>query len=232
MAAASLICRKRGSPSSRPSRSAIQASRADAADADDLAREVGQLVAVEEDAPVVLQRACGIAACTPRSVAMVWARLPRRVVERDDQRRARDDARVAVDDAGELREGVHAVARARLGHELPGPLARLGHRPRRPASGRASSTSTRAYQTSILRAAANRAISARYDPAVSSMPRSRSRRDKPRSRPATAMLATSRLTSHSHGPGSVSSKSLTSKIRRRSGEPKRPKFERWASPQH
>ncbi len=41
------------------------------------------------------------------------------------------------------------------------------------------STSTRAYQTSMLRAAANCAISARYDPAVSSMPRSRSRCDEP-----------------------------------------------------
>ena len=53
----------------------------------------------------------------------------------------------------------------------------------------------------------------------------------PRSRPATAKLATSRLTSHSNGPGSVSSKSLTLKTSRRSGAAKTPKFERWASPQ-
>ena len=43
-------------------------------------------------------------------------------------------------------------------------------------------------------------------------------------------LAARRLTSHSHGPGRVSSKSLMSKIIWRSGVPKRPKFDRWASP--
>ena len=44
-------------------------------------------------------------------------------------------------------------------------------------------------------------------------------------------LAARRLRSHSHGPGSVSSKSLTSNIRVRSGEANTPKFDRWASPQ-
>ena len=44
-------------------------------------------------------------------------------------------------------------------------------------------------------------------------------------------LAASRLTSHSHGPGRVSSKSLTSNTRRRSAEPNRPKLDRCASPQ-
>ena len=46
------------------------------------------------------------------------------------------------------------------------------------------------------------------------------------------MLTASRLTSHSHGPGSVSSKSLTSNTSRRSGEANTPKFDRCASPQH
>ena len=45
------------------------------------------------------------------------------------------------------------------------------------------------------------------------------------------MLAASRFTSHSQGPGSVSSKSLQSKTSWRSGEPNTPKLERWASPQ-
>ena len=40
---------------------------------------------------------------------------------------------------------------------------------------------------------------------------------KPRSRPATAKLATRRFTSHSNGPGRVSSKSFTLKTSRRSG---------------
>ena len=43
---------------------------------------------------------------------------------------------------------------------------------------------------------------------------------KPRSRPATAKLATNLLTSHSNGPGSVSSKSLTLKTSCRSGAAK------------
>ena len=47
---------------------------------------------------------------------------------------------------------------------------------------------------------------------------------------ATVMLAASRFTSYSNGPGRVSSKSLMSKTRRRSGLPKTPKFDRWASP--
>ena len=53
---------------------------------------------------------------------------------------------------------------------------------------------------------------------------------KSRSRPAIAKLAARRLRSHSQGPGRVSSKSLTSITRRRSGAAKTPKFERWASP--
>ena len=52
-----------------------------------------------------------------------------------------------------------------------------------------------------------------------------------RSRAAMTTLAASRLRSHSHGPGRVSSKSLTSKISLRSGEANSPKLDRWASPQ-
>ncbi len=40
-----------------------------------------------------------------------------------------------------------------------------------------------------------------------------------------------RLTSHSHGPGSVSSKSFGPKTSLRSGAANPPKFEMWASPQ-
>ena len=53
---------------------------------------------------------------------------------------------------------------------------------------------------------------------------SRSFREKPLPRPAIAKLAVRRFTSHSHGPGVVSSKSLTSKTRVRSGEANVPKF--------
>ena len=58
----------------------------------------------------------------------------------------------------------------------------------------------------------------------------RSLAENPLSRPATARLAASRLTSHSNGPGRVSSKSLTSNTRRRSGEANAPKLDRCASP--
>jgi hypothetical protein len=53
---------------------------------------------------------------------------------------------------------------------------------------------------------------------------------KPRSRPAIAKLAARRFTSHSQGPGRVSSKSFTSTTSRRSGAAKTPKFDRCASP--
>ena len=53
---------------------------------------------------------------------------------------------------------------------------------------------------------------------------------KPLLRPAMTMLAASRLTSHSQGAGSVSSKSLASNTSVRSGDPNSPKLDRWASP--
>ena len=52
----------------------------------------------------------------------------------------------------------------------------------------------------------------------------------PRWRPTTCRLAHRRLTSHSHGPGSVSSKSLMSKTRLRSGVANLPKLVTCASP--
>jgi hypothetical protein len=53
----------------------------------------------------------------------------------------------------------------------------------------------------------------------------------PTVRAATTKLVASRLTSHSQGPGSVSSKSLRPKDRFRSGVANSPKLSRWASPQ-
>ena len=58
------------------------------------------------------------------------------------------------------------------------------------------------------------------------------RRFRPLSRQATTKLAARRLTSHSHGAGSVSSRSLMEKMTLRSGVAKPPKLHRWASPQH
>ena len=64
-----------------------------------------------------------------------------------------------------------------------------------------------------------------------SRPTAQSFLEKLWSRPAMTTLAARRLRSHSQGPGSVSSKSLTSNIIERSGDAKSPKLLRCASPQ-
>ena len=94
-----------------------------------------------------------------------------------------------------------------------------------------SSTSMRAYQSSRLHIPAKFLIPSRYARVTIRLIDCRCLASKPRSRPATAKLATSRFTSHSNGPGSVSSKSLMLNISRRSGPANAPKFDRCASPQ-
>ena len=93
-----------------------------------------------------------------------------------------------------------------------------------------SSTSRCAYQTARNGCPANSRIAVRYLPTPARMTLRRSLAGNPLSRPATARLAASRLTSHSNGPGSVSSKSLTSNTSRRAGEANAPKLARCASP--
>ena len=77
---------------------------------------------------------------------------------------------------------------------------------------------------------ANPAMALRYSPAAAARTTSHCARVNRRCRPATSKLVTSRLTSHSKGPGSVSSKSFRSKTSDRSAVAKPPKFARWASP--
>ena len=89
-----------------------------------------------------------------------------------------------------------------------------------------------AYQTSRLFMPAKHAMAVRYSSTVSNTACSCSLTANPLSRAAMTTLAARRLTSHSHGPGSVSSKSLMSNTSRRSGEANKPKLERCASPQH
>ena len=96
---------------------------------------------------------------------------------------------------------------------------------------RIAATSSRVYQTSMLRISAKRAIASRYSRVAAITTERQISASKPRSRPATAMLAASRFTSHSNGPGRVSSKSLMLKTSLRSGAAKMPKLERCASPQ-
>ena len=90
--------------------------------------------------------------------------------------------------------------------------------------------SSRAYHTSMLAISANRAMLSRYSRTTVSRMSRRAAGSMPRSRMATSKLAASRLTSHSHGPGSVSSKSFMSNTSRRSGAEKMPKLTRCASP--
>lgn len=123
----------------------------------------------------------------------------------------------------------------RLSRERALPSARSTFlRPRPPncsaATVRSRSASVLAYHTSRLRIPANRAIDSRYERTEARTIPARSRCVKPFARPAMTRLAASRLTSHSQGPGSVSSKSLMSKSRFRSGEASNRKFSRWASP--
>ena len=97
---------------------------------------------------------------------------------------------------------------------------------------RASSVASRsAYQVARTPRPAKFRTVSRYWRAVATTTSRRSASSNPRARPATARLAARRLRSHSQGPGSVSSKSLSENTRSRSGEAKPPKFERWASPQ-
>ena len=86
------------------------------------------------------------------------------------------------------------------------------------------------YQTDKLVCSANSRMASRYARTVAVTAVRRCLVEWPLSRPAISTLVESLLTSHSKGPGLVSSKSLTSKTRRRSGEANRPKLLRCASP--
>ena len=88
----------------------------------------------------------------------------------------------------------------------------------------------RSYQTSRWLCFAKPRIPSRYSRTQSVTIHCRRSAASPMSRPAISALAAMRLTSHSHGPGSVSSKSLGPKTSLRSGAPNPPKFEMWASP--
>ncbi len=88
-----------------------------------------------------------------------------------------------------------------------------------------------AYQTLRVRSEAYFAIACRYADTDRCVTARMALFPNPLSRPASTKLAARRLRSYSHGPGRVSSKSLTSNSWRRSGEAKVPKFARCASPQ-
>src|SRR6266702_2030733 len=155
---------------------------ADAADADHLARDVGEL------GPVLVEQIPAVGGKRPLVAVDGGDQqlLDSRGVhvggeqagQRNHERRVGDDPRLAVDDPRQL------VVRMAIRY-LAAAARTMAMRPRLPM---------------------------------------------PLSLAAISRLAASRLTSHSHGPGSVSSKSLMSNTRRRSAEPNRPKLPRCASP--
>ena len=110
--------------------------------------------------------------------------------------------RCAVDLVGELGERLQAVAGPGLGHVGPEPCACCFFVAVAFSASKSLLTSMWAYQTSRLRAAANCCIRARYSATPAMTISRRSAGVNPRSRPAISKLAASRLTSHSHGPGS------------------------------
>ena len=84
--------------------------------------------------------------------------------------------------------------------------------------------------TSIVRICAKSRIDVRYAFTDLMVTAPASLLEKPLLRAAIVKLAAMRLTSYSKGPGRVSSKSLRSNNRTRSGDAKTPKFDRCASP--
>ena len=136
--------------------------RADAADADDLARHVDEAEALEQRAALARQRAAVVvedrADGGMRRVALEPGR--RELVERHDQRRLRDDPRLAVDEPRQLRVGVEAVVQARPRERPLGAWAALRLAPERRSS-RIVAASTEKYQTSRSRMAASLPIHSR-----------------------------------------------------------------------
>ena len=150
--------------------------------------------------------------------------------DRHDQRGVAQDLWRSVDEMSELAQRLHAVFSLGLcDHPLesvPFFLAPGLRDPRRGLRRRRGARTTRPRS----RISANEAIALWYEPHRSDYRLARCFAENPRSRPAISKLAARRLTSHSQGPGSVSSKSLMSNTMWRSAEAKPPKFERWASP--
>ena len=221
---ASLNCRKRGWPSAEKKRP-DQAARADAADADDLHREVFQAVAIEQHAALVGQAITAIVFAAPRGTVFS---TPSSATWKSTGGWSTRRCRPSTCGRRSWGTGTRRCAARASSTSCFADLFASRHPG---AFSIRDCMSRRSYQTSsglMLRAFAH----------VLRGRRARTRRPRPgpahRSSgcrgPATAKLAARRLTSHSHGAGSVSSKSLMSKTRLRSGVAKMPKFSRWQSP--
>ena len=212
---------------------------ADAADPDDLPGEVDQPIALQEMSPIRLQAVPVDAEPIVEPGPQLFDDRPRRaplageLVERHHERRVADDAELAVDLARELGERLRAVLGLRLGRHLLEALDLCWRSPRCPQRSRIESTSRRAYQVSRFVSAGE--LCHRLPVRAHAADRQSSRAvlaENSRDRAAISKLAASRFTSHSNGPGFVSSKSLMSNTSVRSGDANPPKFARCASPQH
>ena len=205
---------------------------ADTADTDHLAREMNESIGLEEAASIPGERS---AIRAERFVDLGLYLLGRVVCEhlfhRHDQRWIADELQLTVDLAGQLGQGLQAVFRLRLGDRSLQVLERL-----RAGFGTPAGLDLVRVELGVPEIQVRHGGEGSHRLAVGL----RGRRDRarhvaavssPRSRPATSKLATSRLMSHSNGPASVSSKSLTSNTSERSAEAKPPKFAKWASPQ-
>ena len=138
--------------------------RADAPDAHDLAGHVHHAEVVEQVSPVVRERpAVAPDDAGERAVERVAVHV-RELLDRDDQGRVADDARLAVDLVGELREGVHAVLRPRLREVLLEGLDALLVELRSVTIGISSSMSIFEYQTSRFFMPAALVMISRYWP--------------------------------------------------------------------
>ena len=166
---------------------------------------------------IVLQRAAVVA---EDRLEVALGRLGVRgldeIPDRHDQRRIRDDPRLAVDLLGELRERLQAVLRPRLrapprhspllrGALLPDRLLDGGDIEARVPHLHVRHRGEPPHRLAVLARDAQHGFS-------------RCAFVKLRSRPQISKLVARRFRSHSNGPGSVSSKSLRSKTRSRSGD--------------
>ena len=150
-----------------------------------------------------------------------------RVVDPDPERRVLDDARRPVDHPHELAGRAPAGAPAGLDADVADDvLALLGDE----EVERSRSRGTWSYQISSSPIGGGAAHRQAVGLAHGHRGLGAGAVGRPISRASTTRLAARRCTSHSKGPGRVSSKSRRSKDRFRSGVAQRPKFRTWASP--
>ena len=177
----------------------------------------GRTGTLEEPAPVAWQRPPVGADHAPQELLELVRTVAGDLLDRHDDRRVADDAGLSVDDLGELRERPQAGLRLRLRDVAVMALELLARRALREERANVVNVQARIPELEVAQTCepCHRLPVA---PPTARLTAFRCLSLKPRSRPATAKLATRRFTSHSKGPGSVSSKSLMLKTSRRSGE--------------